>query len=340
MVASGACRLVLTSPQLLPWLLQRRLRAPFLLAGLCGSAHCLWLIMRLGRAGLQPALAVPEVIAVASPPLHQRVFLVTGSTDGIGKFTAEQLAKQGCTVLVHGRNPAKIERTLQELGRLAPAAKLHGFHADLSLMSEVRRLAAEVSSQFPVIHGLLNNAGTFDGDYTGRRKETAEGNEYSLAVNVMAPFLLSYLLLQNVRASGAGRIIVTSSVSKGAADALSDLQLTSDWSGHRAYSLSKLCDAMMITEMHERYGDAPRLCFHTMDPGTVDTKMLRAGWWSGGASVRTATKSFRMLTEDSFQLESGASLGGRELSDRRLRLKLWEDLEKLTGASWPAPERE
>jgi len=275
--------------------------------------------------------------AAAPPPLPQRIFLVTGSTDGIGKFTAEQLAKKGCTVLVHGRNPEKIKRTLQELGRMAPEAKLHGFQADLSLMSEVRRLAAEVSEKFPVIHGLLNNAGTFDGDYTGRRQETSEGNEYSLAVNVMAPFLLSSLLLPNVRASGAGRIIATSSVSKGAGDALGDLQLRQGWSGHRAYSLSKLCDAMMIVEMDKRYGDAPRLCFHTMDPGTVDTKMLRAGWWSGGASVRTATKSFRMLSEDSYQAKSGSALGGGEVSNARLRAKLWEDLEALTGAAWPQP---
>jgi len=272
------------------------------------------------------------------PPLADRVFLVTGSTDGIGRFTAEQLAKQGCTVLVHGRNPKKIEATLQQLQSMAPSAKLFGFQADLSLMSEVRRLADEVSSQFPVIHGLLNNAGTFDGDYTGRRMVTSEANEYSLAVNVMAPFLLTSLLLNAVQASGSGRILITSSISKGSGDALTDLQLEKGWSGHRAYSLSKLCDAMMIAEMHERYGDAPRLCFHTMDPGTVDTKMLRAGWWSGGSSVRTATTSFRMLTEDSFQEASGRCLGGSEISDASKRAKLWQDLEELTSAKWPAPE--
>lgn len=274
----------------------------------------------------------------SSLPLKDRIFFVTGSTDGIGKFTAELLAKEGCTVLVHGRNAGKIKSTLEELQSLAPDAQLHGFQADLSLMSEVRKLAAEVSERFPVIHGLLNNAGTFDGDYTGERQVTSEGNEYSLAVNVMAPFLLSSLLLESVRASGAGRVLVTSSVSKGAGDALDDLQLEHGWDGHRAYSLSKLCDAMMIAEMHERYGDAPRLCFHTMDPGTVDTKMLRAGWWCGGTSVRTATKSFRMLTEDSFQERSGSLLGGSEVSNAGMRAKLWKDLELLTGASWPSPD--
>merc|ERR1719504_536028 len=128
---------------------------------------------------------------------------------------------------------------------MAPSAKLFGFQADLSLMSEVRRLAEEVSSQFPVIHGLLNNAGTFDGDYSGKRVVTSEGNEYTLAVNVLAPFLLTSLLLPNVRASGAGRVIMTSSFSAGSPDALGDLQCTENWSASRAYELSKLCDAMM-----------------------------------------------------------------------------------------------
>lgn len=271
------------------------------------------------------------------PPVSERVFFITGATDGIGRFTAGQLAKQGATVLVHGRNPTRIETTVKELQRLGPSAKIHAFQADLSEMSQVRSLAAEVSKQFPVIHGLLNNAGTFDGDYTGKRKESSEGNEYSLAVNVMAPFLLTSLLLENVRASGAGRVIVTSSISMGSSDALKDLQLRSGWNGHRAYSLSKLCDAMMAMEMHARYGDAPRLCFFTMDPGTVDTKMLRAGWWSGGEPVSSATISHRLLTEDSYQRESGRCFCGqdREVGDVALRGKLWDDLVQLTGAQWP-----
>lgn len=205
----------------------------------------------------------------------------------------------------------------------------------MSLTSEVRRLGEEVSKQFPVIHGLLNNAGTFAGDYTGTRKVTAEGNEYSLAVNVLAPFLLTSLLLENVRASGAGRVLITSSISAGSRDALSDLQCEKHWSDHRAYELSKLCDAMITMELDARYGDPPRLSFHTMDPGTVDTKMLRAGWGFGGASVRSATTSFEMLTQDRFQTSSGEGKGyccGEKEASRR---KLWDELVKLTDAKYP-----
>lgn len=263
------------------------------------------------------------------PPLAQRVFLVTGATDGIGQFTAELLAKEGSTVLVHGRNPGKVQRVVRALQQ--HSQNVHGFVADLSLLSEVRRLGAEVSAQFPIIHGLLNNAGTFAGDYTGSRKVTADGNEYSLAVNVLAPFLLTSLLIDNVRASGAGRILITSSISAGSNSKLSDLQCEVGWSDHTAYELSKLCDAMIAMELNERYGDAPRLTFHTMDPGTVDTKMLRAGW-GAGAPVRTATTSFEMLTRDRFQTSTGtgASYCCGEAADSRRRL--WLELAQLTGA--------
>eukprot|EP00931_Biecheleriopsis_adriatica_P079428 TRINITY_DN5282_c0_g1_i1.p1 TRINITY_DN5282_c0_g1~~TRINITY_DN5282_c0_g1_i1.p1 ORF type:complete len:293 (-),score=66.47 TRINITY_DN5282_c0_g1_i1:10-855(-) len=266
------------------------------------------------------------------PPFQERVFFVTGATDGIGEFTAELLAKKGGIVLVHGRNPAKVEKVVNTLRQHNP--NIHGFVADLSSMVEVRRLAAEVKQQFPVIHGLANNAGTFAGDYTGKRVETSEGNEYSLAVNVLAPFLLTSLLLENVRASGAGRVLITSSISAGSNSKLNDLQCERGWSDHTAYELSKLCDAMIAMECHARYGNPPKLAFHTMDPGTVNTKMLRAGWGSG-PPVRTATETFEMLTEDRYQTTSGSGNGYCCGEGSESRARLWRRLEELTGAQWP-----
>lgn len=265
------------------------------------------------------------------PPLSERIFVVTGATDGIGKFTAERLAQQGATVVIHGRNPEKVERVVRELEPLSPG-KVDGVVADLSLLSEVRRLAAELKERFPIIHGLANNAGTFDGNYTGRRVVTSEGNEYSLAVNVLAPFLLTSELLENVRASGAGRVLITSSCSAGSNEKLDDLQCESGYSDHTAYELSKLCDAMIAMEFHARYADPPFLTFHTMDPGTVDTKMLRRGW-GRGAPVRTATETFEMLTEDSYQRSSGSGGGYCCGEGAESRKKLWAELERLTGAT-------
>ena len=277
----------------------------------------------------------------ANPPVYcrkgmGRVVLVTGATDGIGLAAAQQLNRNGHTVLVHGRSPVKVSNVVASLG-----GGTKGYVADLSLMSEVRRLGGEVATDYPELEGLLNNAGSFDGNYTGKRVLTSEGNEYTLAVNVLAPFLLTALLLPALRASGAGRVVISSSVSMGAADALTDLQLQNGYSGHRAYSLSKLCDAMISQELHARYGDPPLLTFNTMDPTEqvglgADTKMLRAGWGDWGSSASRATISADMMMAEGWAGRSGEGFSRtREVADPVARKLLWDELTALTGAQYP-----
>jgi len=218
-----------------------------------------------------------------------------------------------------------------------------GYVADLSSLADVRRLGKEISAAWPALDGLCNNAGSFDGDYTGARVASTDGNEYTLAVNVLAPFLLTSLLLPNLRASGAGRVVISSSVSMGAADALSDLQLSSGYSAHRAYSLSKLCDAMLSHELHARYADPPRLTFNTMDPTAqcglgCDTKMLRSGWGAWGAPPSSSTISAEMLSAPRWATVSGSGFASRrEVQSSPMRARLWEQCAQLTGATWPEP---
>ncbi|KAJ8605078.1 hypothetical protein CTAYLR_000344 [Chrysophaeum taylorii] len=213
-----------------------------------------------------------------------------------------------------------------------------GFVADLSSLAAVRELGRAVAAKYERLDGLLNNAGTFDGDYAGKRVATVDGNEYSLAVNVLAPFLLTSLLFDRILAAPKARILFTSSISMGCGDALDDLQCDRRWSGHRAYSLSKLCDAMLAFELHARYGDPPKLCVNTMDPGTVNTKMLLAGWGMCGIPVSSATRSYEMLTSDAWGRKSGEIAGARpdaEVNDPAKRATLWGDCERLTGAVYP-----
>ena len=264
--------------------------------------------------------------------------LITGATAGLGLSAAHQLCAKGHTVLVHGRTSSKVDDVVSSLASKGGSAQ--GYVADLSLMADVRRLGAEVARDYPKLDGLLNNAGTFDGDYTGKRVETSEGNEYSLAVNVLAPFLLTALLLPSLRASGHGRVVISSSVSMGEAGSLSNLQLTTDWSGHRAYSLSKLCDAMISQELHQRYGDPPHLTFNTMDPTSeigmgADTKMLRAGWGSWGSPAAKAKISSDMMASDAWAGRSGEGFSSRrEIANAPMRQKLWEDCMALTNAPY------
>ena len=142
--------------------------------------------------------AILALSALAMP-----TFLVSGATEGIGLATAHQLVDYGHTV--HGRDAATVERTVGVLTANGQGDAA-GYTADLSSMAAVRALAADVASTWPrALDGLLNNAGSFDGDYSGWRLVTSEGNEYTLAVNVLAPYLLTSLLLPALRASGAGR---------------------------------------------------------------------------------------------------------------------------------------
>ncbi|KAJ1453666.1 hypothetical protein M885DRAFT_523925 [Pelagophyceae sp. CCMP2097] len=284
-------------------------------------------------------LAVPLCFGFGSVSALQprKTFLITGATDGIGRFTAMQLGRDGHHVLVHGRNAAKVAKAVADVE--AAGGTADGLVADLSLVSETKRLGLQVAQKYASLDGLLNNAGTFDGDYTGSRVVTAEGHEYSLAVNVLAPFVLTSYLLENVRKSGAGRILLTSSMSMGEGSSLDDLEGEKRWSAHGAYSLSKLCDAMIAFELSARYADA-RLCVNTFDPGTVNTKMLASGWGNCGIPVSSATRSYKMLTEEEWGTKTGQCFGAspdREVRDPALRKKLWADLERLTGAKYPPP---
>lgn len=306
-------------------------------------------------AAFEAAARDADAADLGLPPLRERTFLVTGATDGIGRFTAELLAKEGCTVLLHGREQRKLVHLMRVFGRDFRRTPLDGFEADLSLMNEVREFASLVSSRYPVIHGILHNAATMDGDLKGKKKVTKEDNEHTIAVNALAPFLLTSMLMENLRASGAGRVVFSSSPNMGKGAFLDDLCCERDWSGNHAYSLSKLCNSMVAAEMHERFGDAPRLCFHAIDPGLVDTKLMRQGavWgrgkrWNRGKRqtmvgllphVRTATASFEALTQNRFQEASGFQVkdSPAEVNDAEKRAQLWEDLEDLTGATWPVP---
>merc|ERR1719188_2346387 len=124
---------------------------------------------------------------------------------------------------------------MRHLMRKYPTATIEGFQADLSLMPEVEELADLVKEKFPVIHAVIHNAATIDGDFKGRRKETfGVYHEHTMAVNTYAPFLLTSLLLDNLRASGCGRVIFSGSETMGAEDALDDLNFEEvTWTGNR-----------------------------------------------------------------------------------------------------------
>jgi len=299
------------------------------------------------------ALPTEAGLRLSLPPLADRTFLVTGATDGIGLYTAELLCKRGATVIVHGKDENRVRVAMeQKIRKRHPGARLDGFAYNLKHMSEVREMASDILRHHPVIHGVLHNAATVDGNFKGRKLVSKEDTEETLAVNAMAPFLLTSLLMDSVRSSGAGRFIFSSSASMRGGEYLDDLCCDRRWTGNHAYSLSKLCISMMAEELNQRFGDAPKLTFHAINPGLVETKLQRqCVVWGQKArrgrtrdrivrgtipNVRTANASFDALTEAAFQANSGSRLEAspHEVFDAAKRAHLWEDLMEYTGATW------
>lgn len=222
-------------------------------------------------------------------------------------------------VIVHGRSAEKVSLVVDELRR-SGASGADGYVADLSSCAEVRQLAARVLADHPVLDGLLNNAGTFDGGYTGRRVESVDGNELSLAVNVIAPFLLTSLLLPALRASAHARVLFTSSMSQGSAGALADPQLVEGWSGHAAYAFSKLANVMLAVEMHRRYARPPSLTVNTMVRGARGQRGARSGGQARAGHLDSAHHASARLRLDAARARASAGPGHGGHEDAPVRL--------------------
>src|SRR5581483_4732823 len=181
-------------------------------------------------------------------PIEQQVILVTGATDGHGKGVALDLAKRGATVLVHGRDDKRIADTLAELRAVASPARSRGYKAEFASLDEVRALAKQVLAKETRLDALVNNAGIgtrVPGD--GARSESRDGHELRFAVNYLAPFLLTRLLLPLLERSRPSRIVHVSSIGQQAID-FDDVMLERDYSGVRAYCQSKLAQILATVD--------------------------------------------------------------------------------------------
>jgi NAD(P)-dependent dehydrogenase (short-subunit alcohol dehydrogenase family) len=193
--------------------------------------------------------------------------LVTGGTGGIGKATAIGLAALGARVGITGRDPARTETAAAGIGAAAGGPAVDAFAADMSAQAEVRRLAARVLDTYPRLDGLVNNVGGF----WAHRHVTADGLERTFALNHLAPFLLTNLLLERLTASAPARIVTVSSGAhaRGRID-FGDLQGERDYSGQRAYSQSKLANVMFSYELARRL-EGTGVTATVLHPGVVRT---------------------------------------------------------------------
>ncbi|KUN31812.1 3-oxoacyl-ACP reductase [Streptomyces corchorusii] len=207
--------------------------------------------------------------------------LITGATSGLGRYVAFELVRSGHLVLAHGRDRARTERLVEEL-RTEGAAE--GFVADLARLAEVRELGARVAEAHPGLDVLVNNAGVGGGTPGSGRELSADGHELRLAVNYLAPVVLTRALLPVLRANPPARIVNVGSGGQEPVD-VADPELTRGYSGISAYCRSKFALAAYTFTLAEELAGSG-VSVNVLHPATyMDTAMVREGGITPWSSV-------------------------------------------------------
>jgi NAD(P)-dependent dehydrogenase (short-subunit alcohol dehydrogenase family) len=276
--------------------------------------------------------------------LSGRHCLVTGATHGIGRATAEALAKMGATVLLHGRDSASVGAVCREVVRATRNPDVEGVVGDFGSLAAVRRLAAEINAR-ERLDVLIANAGVL----TRKRQVTQDGFEMQFGVNHLAPFLLTNLLLDVLKRSAPARIVIVASRAhqRGVLD-FDDLNAERNaYSGFAAYCNSKLANMLFALELARRLEGA-NVTANSLHPGLVATRLFRH---LGLFGKILSALSFTMLSpargaETSVYLASSpdvAGVSGRYFTNRRpaepapaavdaeAARRLWDLSAKLTG---------
>ena len=275
--------------------------------------------------------------------------VVTGANRGLGRATAAGLARLGGTVVLLARDARLLDAARDEIRRESGTPLVERVVADLASLASIRRAAAGIAARHPAVHVLVNNAGV----NPSRRAVSADGIELTLAVNHLAPFLLTNLLLPALRrgaAEGGARVVtVTSVFERFGRIAFGDLEGTRRWVGLLAYTQSKLANVLFTHELAARLAGTG-VTANCVSPGLVATDLMRDhAWWTPrglralwGKVLLTPEEGARAAVHAAAAPElagvTGACLdrrGRRVRTSRRshdaaARERLWRASEELT----------
>ncbi|HBE29591.1 MAG TPA: short-chain dehydrogenase [Ktedonobacter sp.] len=279
--------------------------------------------------------------------LEGKICFVTGSTSGIGKVTARELADRGATVVLVSRNRAKGEAMQAEIKQATGNQHVDLLVADLSLLEDVRRLAAEFQQTHRHLHLLVNNAGCA----YPRRTLTSEGLEATLAVNYLAPFLLTELLLDTLKASAPARIVnVSSAQHTNASIEFDNLQSEKKYANLRSYNQAKLALLLWTYELARRL-EGTGVTVNALHPGITATN-FPSGMTGAAAWVMRLSKPFLLTPEKGAQttlylatspnvegvtgkyfVKSQETKSSNGSYDQTVGSRLWEVTEQLVARS-------
>jgi len=284
--------------------------------------------------------------------LSHKTYVVTGATSGIGLATTQALAQAGANVIGIGRSAERCQQAENHLRAAHPEAYVTYLTTDLSVQAAIRQTAGQIaqileSNGLSVLDGLVNNAGVFAYWLT----LTPDGVEMQWAVNHMAPFLLTALLLPQLQAAPFARVVTVSSDShRGARIDWADPQLRHTYNGLRAYSNTKLANILFTAELNRRLGVNARVRAFAADPGLVKTdigmkgtpSLVRWAWRlrrSGGSRPEVPARGIvYLLGEPALQTaahwywkEGQPIPPSRAASDESSAARLWQFSAQLCG---------
>jgi NAD(P)-dependent dehydrogenase (short-subunit alcohol dehydrogenase family) len=235
--------------------------------------------------------------------------LITGSTDGVGRYVAAKLASAGAKVLIHGRDVARGKALADEIKRVGRGEAAF-YRADLSSLSGVRQLAEAVLADHKRLDIFISNAGIGSQSEGPGRQISADGHELRFAVNYLAGFLLAYRLLPLLKASAPSRIVNVASLGQHPID-FDDVMITKGYSGSRAYAQSKLSQIMFTIDLAEEL-KGTGVTVNSLHPATyMNTTMVRAGGITPISTVEQGGEAILHLAEgDDVAGKSGLFFNG------------------------------
>jgi NAD(P)-dependent dehydrogenase (short-subunit alcohol dehydrogenase family) len=238
-----------------------------------------------------------------------KTILITGSTDGVGRYVATKLALAGANVLIHGRDVARAETLAGEIARAAGRAPTF-YQADLSSLAEVQKLGDAVLAGHKRLDVFVSNAGIGSMNGGAGRQTSADGYELRFAVNYLAGFLLARLLLPAIKAAAPSRIVNVASLGQHPID-FDDVMITKGYSGSRAYAQSKLSQIMFTIDL-ARELEGSGVTVNSLHPATyMNTTMVRAGGITPVSTVEQGGDAIlHLVTGDDVANKSGLFFNG------------------------------
>lgn len=266
--------------------------------------------------------------------MSEKIILITGSTDGIGFQTAVELVKSNFHVIIHGRNQDKAELAMERIVKITKRKNLSTTNADLRSFNQIENMVKDIKSRFDKLDVLINNAGV----YEPKRSTTEKGLETTLAVNYIAPFLITNLLMDTLRKSESGRIInVASRVHSNHFD-FENLQFERGYTGVKAYANSKTA-LILFTYFLANKLKSTNITVNCLHPGVINTKLLKSAFGSYGAPVIEGANTL-IFAATSPELESVSgkylvnnhSISSKDITyNKELQKMLWNKTEELIG---------